>query len=446
MIFMQETFKNRMKQILNEEYDAFMNSLQQKSYKAIHLNTGKPNIKKYMEDHFSITKHPYVNDGYYFDYETLPLGKLSLHQAGLYYIQEPSAMLVGELLEVKENDVILDLCAAPGGKSCHVATKLNQTGLLISNEIHAKRAKILSENIERFGFDNVIVTNNTPSSLAKKFPVYFDKIIIDAPCSGEGMFRKTDQAITTWSLDKIKENSNIQKQLIDQAFSMLKDNGIIAYSTCTYSREENEDIINYALDNYPLEVIPIEIKEGFTKDLDDLGAIRLYPHKFKGEGHFICLLRKNTSDTNTTNTTKSMKASISKQQFKLVDEFYKENLLLPTPPTLLAFNNHIYQIKDNFPMIDTIKLLRYGLYLGECKKKRFEPSHSLALTLSIEKVKRYYSYQYDDEHIINYLKGEVLVGSNQKGYGVIFIDEYPFSFYKESNNQVKNLYPKGLRR
>lgn len=442
---MQKIFENRMQQILKNEYPSFIQSLNESPFKAIRLNSTKKDIKDYINSFFALEPHPYVDEGYYFDYERLHLGKASFHQAGLYYIQEPSAMLVGEITNVQENDYVLDMCAAPGGKSTHIATKLNDTGLLVSNDIHPRRAKILSSNIERFGLSNVIVTNSDTKKLANRFINYFDKIILDAPCSGEGMFRKEEQAIATWSLAKIKECSLIQKELINQAYTMLKNNGIIVYSTCTYSREENEDVIKYATSTFPLKVIPIELKEGFTRDLDDMGAIRLYPHKFKGEGHFICLLQKNDNSLNN-HTVKTVTPNLTKQQFTLLDTFYKENLLINTPTNLVASNNHIYQVKDYFPAMDTIRVLRNGLYLGESKKNRFEPSHSFALTLTKEKVRRYYSFAYDDENILKFLRGESLEGRHQHGYGIIYIDNYPLSFYKESNNQVKNLYPKGIRR
>ena len=288
---------------------------------------------------------------------------------GLYYIQEPSAMSVAACLDIKENDYVLDMCGAPGGKTCYVASRLSNEGLMIANDISKLRASILSSNIERFGLKNTIVTNCDP--LKMKFESFFDKIILDAPCSGEGMFRKDKEAIDTWSMQKINECAYIQRNLIDQAYKMLKKDGILIYSTCTYSLDENEKQVEYMINELGMKLLPINKKEGMSDGFIE-GTIRMYPHINRGEGQFIAMLQKTT--------------------------------------------------------------------------ERFEPSLSLALTLNKEDVKRSYNFKCDSQEVKDYLSGLTLKGNNQKGYGVIFVDGYPLSFYKESNNQVKNLYPKGLRR
>lgn len=440
---MNEIFLNRMKDILKDEFNDFMKSLEKPSLKAIYLNQKRDNVLEHLNMNY-LKKHPIVNNGYYFDYKNYPLGKSPYFLSGLYYIQEPSAMLVADILDVKEDDYVLDMCAAPGGKTCAIAMKLSENGLMIANDINSLRAKILSENVERFGLDNTIVTNCDPIMFTKQLKGFFDKIILDAPCSGEGMFRKDDKAIETWSVDKVNECAYIQRKLIDAAYELLNDGGELIYSTCTYSILENEDTIRYALDNYDFSLINIEKSHGMCEGIDMKEAVRLYPHKYEGEGHFIALLKKNGSSDK--QKVKMLKSNINKDKYKLVENFYKENLNINTPKYLLDNNNHIYAIKEHFPSLDKIRVLRNGLYLGECKKNYFSPSHSLALTLSKEDVKRYYSYKEDSDEIKKYMKGETLQGNNNKGYGVIFVDDYPLSFYKESNNQVKNLFPKGLRR
>ena len=275
-----------------------------------------------------------------------------------------------------------------------------------------------------------------------KFKSFFDKIILDAPCSGEGMFRKDQEAINTWSMQKINECAYIQRNLINKAYKMLKKEGILIYSTCTYSLEENEKQVEYMINELGMKLIPIGKQDGMSDGFVD-GTIRMYPFKNKGEGQFIALLQKTTETENSKE--KILKPNLNKEQMMLVKKFYDENLNIPVPLYLYQSNNHVYAIQNHFPDLP-LKVLRNGLYLGECKKGRFEPSLSLALTLNKEDVKRSYDYPCNSQEIKDYLSGLTLKGEGKKGYGVIFVDGYPLSFYKESNNQVKNLYPKGLRR
>lgn len=254
---MHSLFLERMRELLEEEYDSFIATLHQEPVKGFYLNPLKKDLLSHLDMNY-ITPHPYIPNGYYFDYQKYPLGKHPYFNCGLYYIQEPSAMVVGSLLDIKEDDYILDMCGAPGGKTCYVASKLSTQGLMIANDIHKLRAGILSENVERFGLKNTIVTNSDPLTLPNTFQGFFDKIILDAPCSGEGMFRKLDGAIEAWSLEKVKECAYIQKNLLDSAYQMLKTNGVLVYSTCTYSIEENEANVNYCIEQLGMEILPIK--------------------------------------------------------------------------------------------------------------------------------------------------------------------------------------------
>jgi NOL1/NOP2/sun family putative RNA methylase len=436
-------FLERMKHILQDEYDAFIQAITTPAIKGFYTNPSKVDVIKHLQTTY-ITPHPYIKNGYYFDYENYPLGKHPYFHCGLYYIQEPSAMVVGDLLNVKENDYILDMCGAPGGKTCQVASKLSPEGLMITNDIHRLRATILSENVERFGLSNTIVTNCDPTVLPDTFTNFFDKIILDAPCSGEGMFRKLQKAIDDWSIEKVKECSYLQHNLINSAYAMLKENGILVYSTCTYAPEENEEMIRYAIDCLGMELLPITKQKGMSPGINMPEVVRLYPHINNGEGQFIALLRK--KEATPSKKVSLLKSNITSEQKKLIESFYQQNLHIAVPSYIYNSNNHLYAIQPHFPTIKKARILRNGLYLGECKKGRFEPSLSLALTLHKEDVKRYYDFSATDTEVTAYLKGETLKGNKDKGYGVIFVDGYPLSFYKESNQQVKNLYPKGLRR
>ena len=440
---MNELFEKQMKEILQDEYDAFITALSQPSIKGIYLNPKRKNILNYLNPDY-ITKHPVVENGYYFDYENYPLGKSPFFLSGGYYIQEPSAMLVAHFLDINENDYVLDMCAAPGGKTCHVASRLSEDGLMIANDIVPLRAKVLSENIERFGLSNTIVTNIDPVNFTKVLPGFFDKIILDAPCSGEGMFRKNDDAIEQWSMDKVNECAYIQRNLLDAAMTLLKPGGKLIYSTCTYNKIENEDQVNYVLNKYNASLLPLNKSHGMSEGINMKEAVRLFPHQYKGEGHFIALIQKNGEEN--INKIKPQKANISKQNEALVKDFYKQYLNIKAPKYLYDNNNHIYAIKPHFPELKGIRVLRNGLYLGECKKNRFEPGHGLALSLNIDDVKQHYRYKESDEKIARYIHGEAIEGSSQKGYGVLFVEDLPLSFYKESSSLAKNLFPKGLRR
>ena len=440
---MNKLFQEQMQDLLKDEYDDFMQALEKPPVKGFYLNPTKNNGLKYLKQQY-IQPHVVVKDGYYFDYESYPLGKSPFFSCGLYYIQEPSAMLVSHFLDIQPDDYILDMCGAPGGKTCAVASRLSSQGLMITNDIVLLRAKILSENVERFGLKNTIVTNCDPLQMTQGLAGFFDKIILDAPCSGEGMFRKSDAAIDTWSMEKVHECAYIQRQLIDAAMTLLKPGGQLIYSTCTYNTIENEQQIQYLLKHYDCSLIPLDKSHGMLPGVHMPEAVRLYPHHYQGEGHFIALIQKHGEAKPV--KIKALKPMISKQNQQLVDDFFKQYLSIKTPPYLYDNNNHIYAIMPQFPELKGLRVLRNGLYLGECKKNRFEPSLALARTLHKEDVKQSYTYHEFDKEILDYLHGESIPGSDQSGYGVLFVEDYPLSFYKESNHQAKNLYPKGLRR
>ena len=440
---MNRLFEKQMQDILKNEYPDFMKALEQPAVKAFYLNPHKKEAIKYLNKEF-IQPHVVVKDGYYFNYEKYPLGKSPFFSCGLYYIQEPSAMLVTHFLNIQKDDYILDMCAAPGGKTCAAASQLSEDGLMIANDIVPLRAKILSENVERFGLKNTIVTNCDPLVFENQLKGFFDKIILDAPCSGEGMFRKSDAAIETWSLEKVHECAHIQRQLLDAAMNLLKPEGQLIYSTCTYNTIENEEQIQYLLNHYNCSLIPLKKSHGMSPGMNMEEAVRLYPHHYQGEGHIIALIQKHGEMTPF--KSKNLKPVISKQNQLLVQDFYKTYLNCKVPTYLYDNNNHIYAILPQFPELKGIRVLRNGFYLGECKKNRFEPSLALALTLQINDVKQFYRFHENDQEVTQYLHGETIEGSTQKGYGIIFVEDYPLSFYKESNHQAKNLYPKGLRR
>ena len=286
-----EQFCVRMKEMLGEEYAAFYASYDLPKYQALRINPLKTERDTFLQQApFSLNRVPWTTNGYYYSGNDQP-GRHPYHEAGVYYIQEPSAMAPAEYLMAEPGERILDLCAAPGGKSTQIACSMQGEGLIVCNEIHPARAKILSENIERMGIKNALVLNETPEQLAERFPVCFDKIMVDAPCSGEGMFRKNEEAGNEWSLDNVKLCADRQDGILDCAYEMLRPGGRMVYSTCTFAPEEDEGSVHRFLERHPDCQIAEGIdSEGFIHDKE--GCIRLFPHKIEGEGHFAAVITK----------------------------------------------------------------------------------------------------------------------------------------------------------
>ena len=396
----------------------------------------------------------WANEAYYFDENVRP-GKHPYHEMGLYYIQEPSAMSAAALLAPKPGMRVLDLCAAPGGKSTQLATYLGDSGLLVSNEINTQRSRILSQNIERMGIKNAIVTNEDSFVLASHFPGFFNAIQVDAPCSGEGMFRKLPEAIEQWSMENVAICAARQKEILDNAAVMLKPGGTIVYSTCTFSKEENEDVIEYFLEKH----------SDFT--LEEME--RFWPHKVDGEGHFVAkLVRRGSVDTgfksdrqtkkikNNKNRKNETKPALTKENMKLLSEFLDETIsddmaALIKNSRLVMFGEQLYRLPDMEVDIKGLKVQRAGLHIGEFKKQRFEPSHSLALALKLSEAKNVVKLTCDNPQTIGFFNGQSVMLSDEqaaeckKGWALVCVDGYPAGWGKVNGTQVKNHYPKGLR-
>ena len=430
-----------LKTILNEKEIELLEN----AYDKEGLNGLRVNLLKATPDDissiFELSKnHPFVSEAFIYDNNIRP-GKDPLFNAGAYYIQEPSAMMPGYLIEINENDKVLDLCAAPGGKSSQILSKLNNTGILVSNDISNKRAQILSENIERMGARNAYVVNEEIDKLEDKFYGFFDKVILDAPCSGMGMFRKNKEVKEDWTYNKALALSETNKKLIMQAYNCLKKDGMMVYSTCTFTKEEDEDVINYLLENTNASIIEIKQDESFYKSSIN-GAIRLYPFKFEGEGHFICLIKCN--DVHESNVRKGNKYA-SRKDIEIYKEFEKENLNIKLEGYFIKMGDDLHYLKEDLFSLDRLKVLRNGLHLGTIKKDRFEPNHALALALKKEDVKRFVDYDHLSVEVNDYLKGMTLKSTNQKGYVLICVNGISLGWAKDDNRILKNLYPKGLR-
>lgn len=432
-------FCERMKAMLNSEYDDFLSSFSSESESnAIRLNCDKELIDK----EFGRLDHvPWCEKGFYIDKSKIS-GNHPYHLAGLFYFQEASAMCAGEALPIEEGDFVLDLCAAPGGKSTHIAARLNGSGLLVSNEINKKRAQILSENIERMGFSNVIVSNESPEKLESCFPAFFDKIIVDAPCSGEGMFRKEPKAITEWSKEHTISCAERQRHILKSAIKMLKPGGFIVYSTCTFAPCENEETISFILESFPSFKLCEMPKLSMLIDGTIPLTKRIYPHKMRGEGHFAALL-KNTSEPEPKKP-QNTKSNITKENLKLVQDFFNTFMNIKIPDgTLITYGDNIYSLPYGVN-IDKLRVLRPGLHLGICKKGRFEPSHALALALNSEDFKNTLDFSPDSDELLKYLHGNT-IPCDKKGWVCVTVSNNPIGLGKASNGILKNHYPKHLR-
>ena len=430
MTNLPKQFLSEMKEILGNEYEDFLKSYDEPKTTGLRLNTMKLTEDKLKKlNLFKLENIPWAKEGFYYDETINRPGKNPLHEAGAYYLQEPSAMSVVPKLDIQEGDKVLDLCAAPGGKSTYILSKLNDTGLLVSNEINPTRIKALGENLERFGAKNCIITNTDSNNLRKVFQGYFDKIVIDAPCSGQGMFRKDDIAIQDWSHSKVLECQSIQREIIRDGFDMLSDGGILVYSTCTFSKEENEVIINEFMDEYR-DVAELVIME------------RLWPHKVKGEGHFVAKIKKHKEEDC---ITKEIKTKPLNKELKDYKDFEKKFLNIEIKKDFYLKGENLYLLPKNCPDTKKLKVLRCGLHLGTLKKNRFEPSHALSHYLHTNDVKFVEDLGINDERALEYLRGNTIKTDKSRGWVLVSIEGIPLGWGKESNGVLKNHYPKGLR-
>jgi len=427
-----------------EEANSLLESFNNASISSFRLNSTKiDKIFDFIENN-ALEPLKHVKNAYYYNKEQLELGKSIYFYAGAYYIQEPAAMLVANLLNIGAGDKVLDMCAAPGGKSFNALLELNNTGLLVCNDINPLRAKILSSNIEKYGFTNTIVLNDNSANYKKCFSNYFDKIILDAPCSGSGMFRKDDFAIKDWSIDKVYKCKEIQQSLLEDAYSMLKGQGMMVYSTCSYSIQENEEVIVEFLNNHKdMELINISLNDEYNDSIGIHGGLRLYPFKYKGEGQVMFLLKKNSDDFNDFVFNKKKDSlyyrRIEQDVFSCLDEldikYDKESVV--------KYKDQYYMINVPFFDFKGVNVIRYGLHLGYMENNRFIPSHSLAMSATKEN-KRLINLSYDDAK--KYLQGYTLNNDRVgNGFAIVGFDNLPLGLVKVVNGQLKNHLPKGLK-
>lgn len=478
-----QAFKEKMERLLGAEYTEFLESYERERKQGLRLNLLKTSQERFEEETpFTLSPISWAGEGYYYGKEERP-GLHPYHEAGVYYIQEPSAMAVAALLDPEPGEKILDLCAAPGGKTSHLASRMQGRGFLAANEIHPARAKILSQNVERMGIGNCAVFNETPDRLLQHFPEYFDRIVADAPCSGEGMFRKDEAARGEWSPDNVALCAERQAHILDCAAGMLKPGGTIAYSTCTFSPEEDEQAVEAFLERHPeFHIKAVEKPEGLSDGVPQWGirenpqladTVRIWPQRTEGEGHFIAILEKKEEGWEDTRKRRYPAYWQDRKALKDYESFLRENLAdlgedsafvrLLNGRELTLNGEQLYLLPPELLSFDGLKVLRPGLHLGTMKKNRFEPSHALALWLKEKDALRFCRMNPDSPRLAAYLKGEAVNLSQlaedervqgscsvQKGWVLITAagkeGGYPIGWAKLAGQTLKNHYPKGLRR
>ena len=426
-----EAFLQRMEAQLGSEYPAFLESLERPRAVALRFNPMKGERPMLP---FVGAPVPWELAGFYYDPETRP-GLHVYHEAGVYYLQEASAMAPVALLDPKPGERVCDLCAAPGGKTTQIAGRMLGQGFLVCNEINPKRAKILSRNIERMGVANALVTNEHPETLASRFPGFFDRVLVDAPCSGEGMFRKEEAAVTDWSQETVQMCARRQREILDSAARLVRPGGRLVYSTCTFAPEEDEETVAAFLESHP-EFTPEPVEAPWFVPGEN-ASYRMWPHKLLGEGHFAAVLRKTQGESG------EVPACPGEKCPKAWESFAKElDITLPKGKAV-SFGQSLYWAPMELPELNRLKVLRPGLELGTERKGRFEPAHALALWLKTCAVTE--SFPPESPEMKAYLHGDV-VPSGKKGWCLVQAGGYAIGWGKGDGSVLKNHYPKGLRR
>lgn len=457
-INLPDTFLESMRNLLGEEYDAWLASYETAPFQGLRINRTKVEPGEWEKglSPFSVKRVPWCSNGYYYP-EEVRAAKHPYYYAGLYYIQEPSAMAPAELLPVEPGDAVLDLCAAPGGKSTELGAKLYGEGLLVSNDISNSRARALLKNLELFGIPNICVTSETPEKLADTFGMFFDKILVDAPCSGEGMFRKDPELIKSWLERGPEYYAPLQREILAQAVRMLKPGGYLLYSTCTFAKLEDEDTIAWLLEE--------------AADLELVQQLRMFPHRIEGEGHFVALLRRRTTEDKTflaDDSRQSNSGSVPKnmsgntpgkpepqvRQMISESDFLQWEAALKHPlerERMMVRDHMVYYLPTMFERSWKLRYLRTGLLLGEWKKTRFEPSQPLAMVLQQAEFANSISFSCEDERTLRYLKGETISltaeeqGQVDKGWCLVCVDGFPLGWAKSTGGTLKNKYYPGWR-
>lgn len=455
-------YLERMRSFLGEEYQSFESCYSQPAKTGLRVNLLKIPAQQFVEiAPFKLDQVPWSPSGYVLEgNKTSPFspGKHPYHSAGLYYLQEPSAMLVAEILAPQPGEKILDLCAAPGGKATHIVSLMQNQGLFVANEVHPQRVWDLAENLERWGAQNTVVANEKPENLANYFGPFFDKVLVDAPCSGEGLFRRNPEARAEWNLKLVESCAVRQVSILHTAAHLVRPGGVLVYSTCTFSPEENEGTVAQFLEVHPeYEIIDSPWRAHFSPGrpdwLPESGpaslqyAIRMWPHLGIGEGHFVAMLQKSEKDR-IPSTRFQKKRKLPKSELDLFQRFVNENLILSLQdhqPALVG--SYLYRIPEDWPDFGSLRVVHPGWWLGTMKKNRFEPAHAFAMGLERSQAQHSLNLLSTDMNsLLTYLRGENLPsGDVSGGWVLVTVDGFSLGWGKSVQGVIKNAYPRGLR-
>lgn len=473
-----EAYLERMQQLLGDEYASFFASYAKPPSSGLRVNTLKLTPQDFRSiSPFPLQPIPWCPAGFSISHQPgetsiPPPGKHPYHAAGLYYLQDPSAMAAAELLAPQPGERVLDLSAAPGGKATHLAALLGQQGILVANEVHPRRAWELAENLERWGVRNAVITQETPERLADFLGAFFDRVLLDAPCSGEGMFRKSDMARQEWSPDLVASCALRQGRILQSAARLVRPGGRLVYSTCTFAPQEDEAVIAQFLvetkeeGSLKFELVELPNKMGMAPGRPDWlesdhpaafgleRTARLWPHRQVGEGHFVAVLRRIDSlapEEPEMNALARSRGGVTlpalpHQALQLYLDFCQENLnRIPVKTGLRLEGSYLYHLPPGLPELGGLHTIHPGWWLGEIKKGRFEPSHALAMGLTAGDAIRVVEFQAASQAVLAYLHGETLQSPGEDGWALVTVDGYPLGWGKRVQGRVKNYYPRGLR-
>lgn len=442
-------YSERMKKLLGNEYEEYEKALNDEPVRAFRVNTDKISLADFEKINiFGSEKIPYVENGFYLDYDKV--GNHPYHHAGMIYVQEPGAMAPAECLDIEPDWKILDMCAALGGKSTQLKNKLGENGILVSNEIISSRCRILTGNVERLGLHNTVTTCMDTGKLAKLFPDTFDMIMVDAPCSGEGMFRKEEIAIDEWSPENVKKCAERQTQILENAVTALKNGGYIVYATCTFSLEENEMMIDAFLENHPgFEIVPVneKVRENTSDGIFFDGckcenihfARRFYPHKSKGEGQFMAVLHNKNESYDF-----GMKFSSDKIKIdRVVTDFLDDVLVSYDKSHVTMYNGNPVYFTPDFE-IKKGTAFSCGVTIGEIRKNYIQPHHQFFMAMG-SNFRRKIELSPDSDEMKKYLHGEEISADCENGWAVVTTNGCAVGGAKVVSGRAKNHYPKGLR-
>ncbi|MDO5415762.1 MAG: RsmB/NOP family class I SAM-dependent RNA methyltransferase [Lachnospiraceae bacterium] len=455
-----QKFLDEMQELLGEAYPAYLASFEESWNRGLRVNERKLDAGRFCAvSGRELEPVPWISNGFYYDSRWLA-AKDPYYYAGLYYLQEPSAMTPASRLPVEPGDRVLDLCAAPGGKATELGVKLRGKGILFANDISNSRAKALLKNLELFGIPNICVTSETPEKLAGELPGFFDKILVDAPCSGEGMFRKEPDMMKDWLERGPEYYAPLQREILTQAAVLLKPGGLLLYSTCTFSRREDEENILWLLAQNPeMELVALPQFPGASDGFGLSGVLRLFPYRLKGEGHFLALLRKKeTADAAAVPGHAAGKAvRAGRQELGDFPEFAKglsggfAGLLASAlkQDRVRLIHENLYLLPEEFPEGARLRYLRTGLHLGELKRGRFEPGQAFAMALKASDFSETIHFSKEDERVLRYLKGETLSllpeEGGRKGWCLVCLEDFPLGWAKGTGAMLKNKYYPGWR-